>query len=181
MCIQTQKRGRNESIRTQKLCFLVCLINYMGSWIFGWIVEFNPRWYELWFVILITLLWRMINLEENWVRVIRFVAYIMMGGARFQGVRRGLRVFAVFGDESGSVERKSTWGTIFDVEDPRSKFPQSKGKFLDVNQALEVARFDIQYCDWRARQDLLTIMLLHEKVPSCFLSSILFTSFYLIF
>ncbi|KAJ9673621.1 hypothetical protein PVL29_023272 [Vitis rotundifolia] len=81
-----------------------------------------------------------------------------------KGVRGGLRVFAVFGEESGSVERKSTWGTIFDVEDPRSKFPQSKGKFLDVNQALEVARFDIQYCDWRARQDLLTIMLLHEKV-----------------
>ncbi|CAN1268839.1 Chlorophyllide a oxygenase, chloroplastic [Linum perenne] len=42
--------------------------------------------------------------------------------------------------------------------------PQCKGKFLDANQALEVARFDIQYCDWRARQDLLTIMLLHEKV-----------------
>jgi chlorophyllide a oxygenase len=27
-----------------------------------------------------------------------------------------------------------------------------------------VARYDIQYCDWRARQDLLTIMILHEKV-----------------
>ncbi|KAF5725324.1 hypothetical protein HS088_TW23G00045 [Tripterygium wilfordii] len=45
-----------------------------------------------------------------------------------------------------------------------SKVPQCQGKFLDVNQALEVARFDIQYCDWRARQDVLTIMHLHEKV-----------------
>ncbi|XP_011027520.1 PREDICTED: chlorophyllide a oxygenase, chloroplastic-like [Populus euphratica] len=42
--------------------------------------------------------------------------------------------------------------------------PQFKGKFLDFYQALEVARYDIQYCDWRARQDLLTIMILHEKV-----------------
>lgn len=50
------------------------------------------------------------------------------------------------------------------MEDPRPRVPQSKGKFLDVNQALEVARFDIQYLDWRARQDLLTIMLLHDKV-----------------
>lgn len=62
------------------------------------------------------------------------------------------------------VERKSPWTAIFDVEDPRSKVPQYKGKFLDVNQALEVARYDLHYCDWKARQDVLTIMLLHEKV-----------------
>lgn len=74
-------------------------------------------------------------------------------------------MFAVFGAEGG-LEKKSpnTWGAIFDVEDPRPRVPLSKGKFLDVNQALEVARFDIQYLDWRARQDLLTIMLLHDKV-----------------
>lgn len=72
-------------------------------------------------------------------------------------------MFAVFTEEGG-VEKKSSWETLFDVEDPRSKVPQRKGKFLDVNQALEVARYDIQYCDWRARQDVLTIMLLHEKV-----------------
>ncbi|KAK5824302.1 hypothetical protein PVK06_019073 [Gossypium arboreum] len=30
-------------------------------------------------------------------------------------------------------------------------------------QALEVAKYDIQYRDWWAGQDLLTIMLLHEK------------------
>lgn len=73
-------------------------------------------------------------------------------------------VFALIGEEGELVNKKNTWGALFDVEDPRSKFPQCKGRFLDVNQALEVARFDIQYCDWRARQDLLTIMLLHEKV-----------------
>ncbi|KAG9444047.1 hypothetical protein H6P81_015387 [Aristolochia fimbriata] len=81
-------------------------------------------------------------------------------------VRGGFSVFAIFGEDGGGPERKclSGWGPLFDVEDPRPRVPQSKGKFLDVYQAIEVARFDIQYCDWRARQDLLTIMLLHEKV-----------------
>ncbi|GFP89810.1 chlorophyllide a oxygenase chloroplastic [Phtheirospermum japonicum] len=85
-------------------------------------------------------------------------------------VRGGFRVFAIIGDENGLVERKNGWTTLFDVEDPRSKVPQyidnnnNKGKFLDMNQALEVARLDLQYCDWKARQDVLTIMLLHEKV-----------------
>lgn len=82
----------------------------------------------------------------------------------FQGIRGGIGVFAVFGEEGGLLDKKSAWGALFKVEDPRSKMPQLKGKFLDVNQALELARYDIQYCDWRARQDLLTIMLLHEKV-----------------
>ncbi|KAL6955527.1 chlorophyllide a oxygenase [Sarracenia purpurea var. burkii] len=81
-----------------------------------------------------------------------------------KAVKAGFKVFAIFGEEGGSVGKKSAWGPLFDVEDPRSKFPQCKGKFFDANQALEVVRFDIQYCDWRARQDLLTIMLLHEKV-----------------
>ncbi|KAK4370448.1 hypothetical protein RND71_009923 [Anisodus tanguticus] len=76
----------------------------------------------------------------------------------------GFGVFAVYEEAGGLTNKKSSWLTIFDVEDPRSKFPQSKGMFLDANQALEVARFDIQYCDWRARQDVLTIMLLHKKV-----------------
>ncbi|KAF5749033.1 chlorophyllide a oxygenase chloroplastic [Tripterygium wilfordii] len=81
-----------------------------------------------------------------------------------KGIKGGFGVFAVIGEEGGLVAKKSVLGTIFDVEDPRSKFPQCKGKFLDVYQALEVARYDIEYCDWRARQDVLTIMLLHEKV-----------------
>lgn len=85
----------------------------------------------------------------------------------FQGVKAGFRVYAVL-EEEAWVEKKSAWGPLFDVEDPRSKVPQCKGKFLDVNQALEVARYDIQYCDWRARQDVLTIMLLHEKVHNEF-------------
>ncbi|KAL7616855.1 hypothetical protein Lser_V15G00295 [Lactuca serriola] len=83
-----------------------------------------------------------------------------------KGVRGGFVVFAIAtsGEGGGLGDKKTSWNTLFDVEDPRSKFPQCKGKFLDVNQAFEVARYDIQYCDWRARQDLLTIMLLHEKV-----------------
>lgn len=70
------------------------------------------------------------------------------------------------GEEKGGdrVERKSTWEAIFDVEDPRPRMPLSKGKFLNANKAMEVVRFDIQYCDWRARHDLLTIIHLHGKV-----------------
>lgn len=79
-------------------------------------------------------------------------------------VRGSIGVFAVFGEDGGSVGKKSAWSTLFDVEDPRKRAPLYKGKILDVNQALEVARFDIQYLDWRARQDVLAIMLLHEKV-----------------
>lgn len=70
-------------------------------------------------------------------------------------------MFAVFEED---LSKKNAWGALFDVEDPRNKVPQYKGKFLDIYQALEVARYDLQYCDWRARQDVLTIMLLHEKV-----------------
>ncbi|KAK9049953.1 hypothetical protein SSX86_024854 [Deinandra increscens subsp. villosa] len=86
--------------------------------------------------------------------------------ANRKGVRGGFVVFAISasGEGGGLVDKKNSWSTLFDVEEPRSKTPQSKGKFLDVNEAFEVARYDIQYCDWRARQDLLTIMLLHEKV-----------------
>ncbi|KAG9145191.1 hypothetical protein Leryth_008982 [Lithospermum erythrorhizon] len=76
----------------------------------------------------------------------------------------GFRILAIFGEQGGLVDKKNPWSTLFDVEDPRSRIPQSKGKFLDVYHSLEVARFDIQYLDWRARQDVLTIMLLHEKV-----------------
>ncbi|KAK7282723.1 hypothetical protein RIF29_11719 [Crotalaria pallida] len=73
------------------------------------------------------------------------------------------RVFAVFGEED--EKKKNAWGALFNVEDPRTKIPQyNKGKVLDIYQALEVARYDLHYCDWRARQDVLTIMLLHEKV-----------------
>ncbi|CAH9133071.1 unnamed protein product [Cuscuta epithymum] len=76
----------------------------------------------------------------------------------------GFGVFSMHGEDGGSADKKSPWLTLFNVEDPRLKIPQCKGKFLDVNIALEVARYDIQYCDWKARQDVLSIMLLHEKV-----------------
>lgn len=81
-----------------------------------------------------------------------------------RGFKAGFRVFAILGDENGLVDKKNPWGAIFEVEQPKFKVTHVQGKFVDVNEALEVARFDIQYCDWRARQDLLTIMLLHEKV-----------------
>ncbi|CAL0319400.1 unnamed protein product [Lupinus luteus] len=82
------------------------------------------------------------------------------------GVKKGLKgqfkVFAVFGEED---EKKNAWGALFHVEDPRTKIQlHNKGKIANIDQALEVARYDLQYFDWRARQDVLTIMLLHEKV-----------------
>ncbi|CAN6440446.1 unnamed protein product [Victoria cruziana] len=90
----------------------------------------------------------------------RFSSKKWQGG---RDVRVG--VFAVLGEvDGGSIEKKSGFHPLFDVEDPRPRVPLSKGRFLDMNQALEVVRYDIQYCDWRARQDVLTIMLLHDKV-----------------
>ncbi|KAH0465884.1 hypothetical protein IEQ34_005987 [Dendrobium chrysotoxum] len=80
-------------------------------------------------------------------------------------IRDEFRIFAVYSEEGGGgLQKRSSWDAIFDVEDPRPRMLPSKGKYLNANQALEVARFDIQYCDWRARQDLLTIVLLHDKV-----------------
>jgi len=100
---------------------------------------------------------------------------LIIHGKYFQvGDRIG--IFAVFGEDRGSVSKKSSWGPLFDVEDPRSRAAKSKGKFLDVNQALELARLDIQYLDWRARQDVLRIMLLHEKVCHLLRSLPLLTS-----
>ncbi|XWS56646.1 hypothetical protein CRYUN_Cryun09bG0103900 [Craigia yunnanensis] len=55
-----------------------------------------------------------------------------------RGVRGGFGVFAVFGEESSLGDKKSSWSMLFEVEDPRSNFPQCKGKFLDVYQALEM-------------------------------------------
>ncbi|CAA6663815.1 unnamed protein product [Spirodela intermedia] len=80
--------------------------------------------------------------------------------------RDGVRVLAVFGEDRGRGDSggRSAWEAILHVEDPGPRLPLPRGKFLDANQALEVARFDIQYCDWRARHDLLAIMLLHDKV-----------------
>lgn len=88
----------------------------------------------------------------------------LISSVKSQRIGGGFRVLAIIGEEGGLVERKDPWATLFDVEDPRTKVPQYNGKFLDAYQALEVARCDIQYCDWKARQDVLTIMLLHEKV-----------------
>ncbi|KAL8217769.1 hypothetical protein R6Q57_021142 [Mikania cordata] len=84
-----------------------------------------------------------------------------------KGVKGRFMVFAASsgGGKNGSDDKKNLWSSLFDINDPRSKLvPQGNRKFLDVNQAFEVARYDLQYCDWRARQDVLTIMLLHEKV-----------------
>ncbi|KAL6616753.1 hypothetical protein ACP70R_039023 [Stipagrostis hirtigluma subsp. patula] len=83
-----------------------------------------------------------------------------------KGVGRdgGIKVYAVLRKDGAEFAKNNNLEALFHVDDPGPRVPIKKGKFLDVNQALEVVRFDIQYCDWRARQDLLTIMVLHNKV-----------------
>jgi hypothetical protein len=83
-----------------------------------------------------------------------------------QGVGRygGIKVYAVLRDDGAEFAKNNNLEALFHVDDPGPRVPIKKGKFLDVNEALEVVRFDIQYCDWRARHDLLTIMVLHNKV-----------------
>lgn len=95
-------------------------------------------------------------------------------GSRYSGCLLDLRVkakknvtgffqvVAIIGNESS--ERRSAWDNLFDVEDPRGRTPPWRGMCFDVYKAWEVAQHDIQYCDWRARQDVLTIKLLHDKV-----------------
>lgn len=73
-------------------------------------------------------------------------------------------MYAVLREDGAEFAKNNNLEALFHVDDPGPRVPIKKGKFLDVNEALEVVRFDIQYCDWRARQDLLTIMVLHNKV-----------------
>lgn len=95
--------------------------------------------------------------------------WIYVGFFWTQGFKGRFMVFAASngGEKNESDDKKNSLNSLFNIEDPRSKIvPQGNKKFLDVNQALEVARYDLQYCDWKARQDVLTIMLLHDKVTS---------------
>lgn len=82
-------------------------------------------------------------------------------------------MYAVLREDGAEFARNNNLEALFHVDDPGPRVPIKKGKLLDVNQALEVVRFDIQYCDWRARQDLLTIMVLHNKVSDAGLASVM--------
>ncbi|KAF0913676.1 hypothetical protein E2562_023773 [Oryza meyeriana var. granulata] len=55
-----------------------------------------------------------------------------------QGVGRygGIKVYALLGDDGAEYAKSNTWEALFHVDDPGPR-----------------------YCDWRARQDLLTIMI----------------------
>jgi hypothetical protein len=65
---------------------------------------------------------------------------------------------------TGRTRQEQKLGALFHFDEPWPRVPIKKPKFLHVNKALEVVRFNIHYCDWRARQDLLTIVILHNKV-----------------
>ncbi|KAF0934860.1 hypothetical protein E2562_028864 [Oryza meyeriana var. granulata] len=62
----------------------------------------------------------------------------------------GIEVYALLGDDGAEYAKSNTWEALFHVDDPGPRAPIAKGKFLD-------------YYDWRAWQDLLTIMVLHNK------------------
>ncbi|MCO5592687.1 hypothetical protein L7F22_046690 [Adiantum nelumboides] len=50
------------------------------------------------------------------------------------------------------------------VEYPRTTRSPTSGRLFDVQHAWEVVRQDLLYCDWKARQDVLVIKTLHDKV-----------------
>uniref|UniRef100_M8AXE7 Chlorophyllide a oxygenase, chloroplastic n=1 Tax=Aegilops tauschii TaxID=37682 RepID=M8AXE7_AEGTA len=86
------------------------------------------------------------------------------GGIKGVGRYGGIKVYAVLRDDSADyLKDNHHWEALFHVDDPGPRVPIEKGQYLEAKQALDVVRFDIQYCDWRARQDLLTIMVLHNK------------------
>lgn len=93
--------------------------------------------------------------------MVLFVETVVQGVGRYGGIK----VYAVLRDDSADyLKDNHHWEALFHVDDPGPRVPIEKGQYLDAKQALDVVRFDIQYCDWRARQDLLTIMVLHNKV-----------------
>lgn len=68
--------------------------------------------------------------------------------------------FAIARDSSPQLPA-NPW---FNVQDPRAKEPPWRGRIFDVNQAWEVVRQDLHFCDWKARRDVLAIKTLHDKV-----------------
>jgi chlorophyllide a oxygenase len=86
---------------------------------------------------------------------------MFLGETEVQGVGRygGIKVYAVLRDDGADyLKDNGPWEALFHVDDPGPRVPIELGKFLDAKQVLNVVRFNIQYCDWRARQDLLTII-----------------------
>ncbi|XP_051139304.1 chlorophyllide a oxygenase, chloroplastic-like isoform X2 [Andrographis paniculata] len=63
-------------------------------------------------------------------------------------VREGLRVVAIVGEEG----------------QPKAPLEGRRNKCPDWNRILEITRSDVQYCIKKARQDVLTIALIHNKV-----------------
>lgn len=73
--------------------------------------------------------------------------------------RRGLQCHCNAGHNREHIEH-----SIFDVANPWSEGLHQKQSQWDVNQAWEVLRNDVLYLDYRARQDVLAIKGVHDKV-----------------
>ena len=87
--------------------------------------------------------------------MVLFVETVVQGVGRYGGIK----VYAVLRDDSADyLKDNHHWEALFHVDDPGPRVPIEKGQYLEAKQALDVVRFNIQYCDWRARQDLLTII-----------------------
>lgn len=69
-------------------------------------------------------------------------------------IRASFGVFSIIREE-----RKSHWAA-----DRCRKTLEHRGKFLDMNQVIGVAQYNLKCCYRKACHDILTIMLLHDKV-----------------
>lgn len=68
------------------------------------------------------------------------------------------------GHSTNTDTREQVVHSIFDVANPWSEGMQLRQSQWDVNQAWEVLRNDVLYLDYRARQDVLAIKSVHDKV-----------------
>ncbi|KAK1615598.1 hypothetical protein QYE76_021115 [Lolium multiflorum] len=76
-----------------------------------------------------------------------------------------IKVYAVLRDDGADyLKDNGPWEALFHVDDPGPRVPIELGKFLDAKQVLNVVRFNIQYCDWRAGRTCSPSFVLHNKV-----------------
>ena len=69
-------------------------------------------------------------------------------------------------DGSEHYHCDSTKERWLNVQDPRIREPPWKGRrTFEAIQAWDVLRHDLEFCSWKARQDVLTMKTLHDKVP----------------
>eukprot|EP00250_Pteridium_aquilinum_P017940 c23853_g1_i1 orf=188-2035(-) len=84
------------------------------------------------------------------------------GGLRSRKV--GLQVNAIASEDAPRHRSDMTVDGWLNVQDSWAKESSSRGRAFEGNQAWEILLQDLQFCDWKARRDVLAIMALHDKV-----------------